>query len=134
MLFIILTLMLLKNPTHKQGFKKFQLSSQICLYYCIFCIMKQKKMKQTNWTHHRKSANTPLLWLIFACTLSLKRNFGEFLEAQLRSSKGVFLLFLLTIWVQFCLLHVVKLKVTCFFCFIQNVTPNLYHFFRNDRN
>ena len=61
---------------------------------------------------NRKSANTPLLWLIFACALSLKRVFSEFLEAQLRSSKGVFVLFLLlSIWVQFGLLHVVKLKV-----------------------
>ena len=46
--------------------------------------------KQTNWTQmlNRKSANTPLLWLIFACALSLKRVFSEFLEAQLRSSKA----------------------------------------------
>ena len=51
-------------------------------------------MKQTNWTQmlNRKSANTPLLWLILACALSLKRVFSEFLEAQLRSSKGVFVL------------------------------------------
>ena len=50
---------------------------------------------------NRKSTNTPLLRLIFACTLSLKRLFNVFLEAQLRSSKGVFVLFLLNIWVQF---------------------------------
>ena len=67
-----------------------------------FCIIKQKKMKQTNWTQmlDKKSTNTPLLSLIFACTLTLKRVFNEFLEAQLRRSKGVFVLFLLNIWVQ----------------------------------
>ena len=57
---------------------------------------------------NRKSTNTPLLWLIFPCTLTL----NEFLEAQLRSSKGVFVLILLNILGQICLLHVVKLKVT----------------------
>ena len=42
---------------------------------------------------NRKSKNTPLLGTIFA----IKRVFSEFLEAQLRSSKGVLVLF----WVQF---------------------------------
>ena len=60
-----------------------------------FCIMKQTKLKQTNWTQmlNRKSTNTPLLRLIFACTSTLKRVFSEFFKAQLRSSKGVFVLF-----------------------------------------
>ena len=57
-----------------------------------FCIMKQKKMKHTNETQmlNRKSTNTPLLLFIFACTLTLKSVFREFLETQLRSRKCVF--------------------------------------------
>ena len=59
-LFIISTLILLKNPTHRQGFKKFQLLSQIHLYYCVF--HQADKMKETNWTQmrNRKSTNTHL--------------------------------------------------------------------------
>ena len=54
--------------------------------------MKQKKMKHTNETQmlNRKSTNTPLLLFIFACTLTLKSVFREFLETQLRSRKCVF--------------------------------------------
>ena len=36
MLFIIPTLMLLKDPTHWEGFQEFQLLLQIRLYYCVF--------------------------------------------------------------------------------------------------
>ena len=50
---------------------------------------------------HRKTTNTFLLRLIFARALSLKRDFNELMEAKLRSRKGVFVLFLLNIWVQF---------------------------------
>ena len=59
----------------------------------LFTVFNQTKMHQTNWTQvlNRKSTNTPVLRLIFACTLTLKRVFNEFLEAQLRSSKGVYL-------------------------------------------
>ena len=73
------------------------------LYYCILLHHEAEKTKQTNWTQmlNRKSTNTPLLRPIFAFALTLKRVFNEFLEAQLRSSKGVFVLFLLNIWVQF---------------------------------
>ena len=49
---------------------------------------------------NRKSTNKPLF---FACPLTLKRVSSEFLEAQLRSSKGVFVFV---------------------FCFIQNITLN----------
>ena len=71
-----------------------------------------------------------LLWLIFACTLTLKRVFSEFLETQLRSSKGVFVLFLLSIWVQFVCFMLSNYRKHDFkshllvFCFIQNVTLN----------
>ena len=36
MLFIIQTLMLLKDPTHWEGFQEFQLLLQIRLCYCVF--------------------------------------------------------------------------------------------------
>jgi hypothetical protein len=72
--------------------------------------MKQEKMKQTNWTQmlNRKSTNTPLPWVFFACALTLKRVFNEFLKAQLGSSKYTFTHFIEHLG----LLHVVKLKVT----------------------
>ena len=40
---------------------------------------------------NRKITHTPFSRFIFACTLTLKRGFNEFLEVQLRSSKGVFI-------------------------------------------
>ena len=66
-----------------------------------FCIMNQTKMHQTNWTQvlNIKSTNTPLLRFIFAWALTLKMGFNEFMETQFHSSKGVFALFLLNIWV-----------------------------------
>ena len=57
---------------------------------------------------NRKSTNTPLLWVIFACALTLKRVFNEFLEAQLRSLNVYCTHFIEHLG----LLHVVKLKVT----------------------
>ena len=49
---------------------------------------------------------------IFSCALTLKGVLHEFLEGQLRCSKGVFVLFFIEHVGPICLLHVVKLKVT----------------------
>ena len=75
----------------------------MCLYYCIFLHHEAEKTKQANWTQmlNRKSTNTPFIWVFFACTLTLKRVYSEFSETQLCNSKVVFVLFLLSIWVQF---------------------------------
>ena len=88
---------------HLKSSKNCNCHNKYAFTTAYFCIMKQKKMKQTNWTQmlNRKSTNTPLIQLIFVCTLTLKRVCSEFLETQLRSSKGVFALFLLSIRVQF---------------------------------
>ena len=60
-------------------------------------------MKQTNWTRmlNRKSTNTPLLLRNCASKNSLKTLFKVNAEAKISLNKGVFALFLLSIWVQF---------------------------------
>ena len=76
----------------------------MCLYYCIFLHHEAEKTKQTNWTQmlNKKSTNTPLLWLIFAFALTLKRVFSKFLEVQLCNTvvKAYWCSFF-CIWVQF---------------------------------
>ena len=83
-----------KDSKSFKSIQKFQLPLQIHLYCSIFLHHEAEKMKQTNWTQ-MLSTNKPLQFTMayFCLRINFKEGFNEFLEAKLRGSKGVFVLF-----------------------------------------